>query len=72
MKYSIDKIEDNIVLLEEITTGEKIEILKSKLPCDIHEGSILTKDGNTYIIDLTLEEERRNSIKERFNRLKKK
>lgn len=71
MKYSIDRIENNIAILEEITTGTKLEVPVTNLPQDIHEGSILILKDNCYIIDKSTELKRRQSIQERFNRLKK-
>lgn len=71
MKYAVDRIEDNIVVIEDINTKEKKEIEKSLLPQDIKEGRILTYENNEYKLDLTEEEIRRKKIQERFNRLKK-
>lgn len=72
MKYSIDRIENNIAIIENITTGEKKEIEISKLPDNIKEGNILIEEENNYYLDYEEEEKRRKNIKSRFENLKKK
>ncbi len=70
MKYAVDKIEEDLILCEELTTKEKIVINKNELPNEVHEGSIIIKDNNSYIIDKNQELERKKSIQEKLNRLK--
>lgn len=72
MKYAIDRIEENIVILEDINTKEKIEVEKEVLPLNIKDGTILIYENNEYKLDLNEEELRRKRIQERFNRLRKK
>lgn len=72
MKYAVDRIEDNIVVIENLETREIQEIDKKTLPENIKEGSILVLDNNEYKLDLNEEELRRKRIKERFNRLRRK
>ncbi len=72
MKYAIDKIEENIAILEDINTKEKKEINIANLPKDIKEGSILVFKDNKYILDKKEEEKRRKIILEKFNKLKRK
>ncbi len=72
MKYAIDKIENNIAVLENIKTKEKIEINIKDLPKGIKEGSILSLENNLYKLDKSAEEKRRKLITEKFNNLKKK
>jgi hypothetical protein len=71
MKYAIDRIENNIAILENIDTKKMINIDIDNLPSDIHEGSILVYSNNQFIIDKKLEDDRRKSIQEKFNRLRK-
>ena len=71
MKYAIDRIEENIVTLENLDNNEIININISNLPKNIKEGTILKYENNTYIIDKKEEIERRNRIQEKFNKLKK-
>ena len=70
MKYAIDKIIDNIIILENIETGSKLEITKKELPFPIHEGLIIIYKDGLYIKDETEEEKRRKMIKEKFKRLR--
>ena len=69
--FAIDKIEDNIVILEDIDTKEKEEVDRNNLPTDIKEGSIINFENNTYFLDINEEERRRKEILERFNKLRK-
>ncbi len=70
MKYALDRIENNIAILENITTGEKRKISIFNLPQDIHEGTILKEENNTYTIDTQEEERRRILIEEKFKKLR--
>ena len=72
MKYAIDRIEDELAILENIDTKEKKEINIKELPKNIKEGSILVFENNSYKEDLQEEEIRRKKIQEKFNRLRKK
>ena len=72
MKWAIDKIENNLALLENIETGEKKEVPTFLLPINTKEGSLLLEKENTYIICLSDEEKRRKEIEERFKRLRSK
>ena len=72
MKYAVDRIEDNIVVLEDINTKEKQEVKKELLPSNIKDGTILIFENNEYKLNLNEEELRRKKIQERFNRLRKK
>ncbi len=68
MKYIIDRIEDNIVTLENIYTKKTINISIDNLPKNIKEGSILLK-RKKYI--LLPNEKRKKDIRKKFNHLKK-
>lgn len=70
MKFAVDRIEDDIVVLENIETNELREIDRTLLPSSIHEGAILVFADNTYILDNDEEEKRRKMIEERFMRLR--
>ena len=72
MKYSVDKIEGNIVILESLSTKEQKEVLLEVLPSNIKEGTILTYENEVYKKDEVLEKQRTTSIKNKFNMLKKK
>lgn len=70
MKYVIDRIEDNIVICQNLESKEMVEIEKNLLPQNIKDGTILLFENNEYKLDLKEEELRRKRISERFNRLK--
>lgn len=70
MKYALDRIEEDIAILENIETGELIKISIFNLPQNIHEGTILKKENNTYLIDTKEEEKRRRKIQEKFKKLR--
>lgn len=71
MNYAIDQIVEDIVILENITTGEKQEVNKTLLPSEIKEGSIITIKNNQYILNTTEEESRKNRLKAKLERLKR-
>ena len=68
MKYSIDRIEDNIVVLQNIDSGEIEEVNKELLPDNIKEGTIIIKEEK-YTIDEETTQEKANDIQNRFNNL---
>ena len=70
MKYVIDRIEDNIVICQNLETKEMVELEKKLLPSNVKDGNVLLFDNNEYKLDLNEEELRRQRIRERFNRLK--
>lgn len=72
MKYAVDKIENNIVVLENIQDKTIIEIELDKLPPNIKEGNILLYENNTYTIDIETEQKRRETINSKFAMLRKK
>ena len=68
MKYSIDRIENNIAIIQNIETGEKQEIDISLLPEDIKEGTIIKKE-EVYTIDEETTNNQKADIQNRFNNL---
>ena len=70
MKYAVDEIIDDIVVLENIETKEKININNTKLPEDIHDGSIIIYEDNSYKIDKELELSREELIRRKLERVK--
>lgn len=71
MKYSVDRIENDIVILENIETKELEEVLLKNLPEDIKESSIVKKIDNMYYLDNDEKESRIKSIRERMENLKR-
>ena len=71
MKYVVDKIEGNITIIESLDTKEKKEVLLEVLPSNIKEGTILTYENNIFTKDEVLEQQRRTSIQNKFDKLRK-
>lgn len=70
MKYAVDRIEENIVVLENISSGEIVNEDIKKLPKNIKEGNILTRENDKYTLDLDTEKKRREDFRSRLERLK--
>ena len=70
MKYAVDKIEDDLVVCEELTTGEKITLNKNEIKGDVQEGTIIIKSDSSYEVNNQEEENRRKLLQEKLNRLK--
>ncbi len=70
MNYAVDRIDENIATIENITNKEKKEVSLELLPKNVKEGSIITLEGGTYILNSNEEEARRKIIEEKLNRLK--
>ena len=71
MKYSVDRIIDNIVVLENLDTKELLEIDIEKLPKNIKDGTILKLENNQYLLDEITQKTREETIKEKMERLKR-
>lgn len=72
MKYAVEKIEEDIVVLESLEDRTKKEVQISELPENIKEGNILTYENELYKKDEELERQRRETIKNKFDMLRKK
>jgi hypothetical protein len=71
MKYVIDRIEEDKVVLEDLSTKEQTIININDLEFKVREGNILSKEDNKYTLDLNTEKVRREKLRNRFNKLKK-
>ncbi len=71
MKYAIDKIENNIIVLENLNTKEITNINKNLLSFKVKEGDILVYQNNKYYLDNNEKEKRIKIIKEKFLKVKK-
>ena len=60
--FTVDRIEDDIVVLENRTTQEIVNISISELPNEIKTGDIVKKINGKYFID----EEETKSVKKRI------
>lgn len=72
MKYAIDKIEEDIVILENLETKEKEAVNIKNILGETHEGAIVIKNNDTYITDSEEENLRRKMLREKLERLKNK
>ena len=70
MKYAVDRIEGNIIILENINTKEIKEINKKSISFKVNDGDILVLKNNKYYKDDKLKEERLKIIKEKLDKLK--
>ena len=71
MKYVVDQINEQVCVLESLDNGELLEIGTDSLPDDISEGNILVFDNGSFIREVVEEKERKMSLRERMERLKK-
>ena len=69
-KYSVDRIEENIIVLENIENKEIIEISKSELDFEVVDGNILKLVDGKFELDQKVEVSRKESLRDRLNRLK--
>ena len=69
-KYSVDRIEEDIIVLENIENKEIIEINKSELDFEVIDGNILKLVDGKFELDQKVEVSRKESLRERLNRLK--
>ncbi len=69
--FTVEKIEENIVELEDRKTKNIIEITKEELPDNLNEGMILDFIDNKYVINTLKTKNIKENIRNRFNNLKK-
>lgn len=71
MKYAVDKIIDEIAVIEDMETREMKEVNLELLPEEIQEGNILVYQDNEYSIDRQYEATRRQTLEEKLEELKR-
>ena len=69
-KYSVDRIEEDTIVLENIENNEIIEINKSELDFKVIDWNILKLVDGKFVLDKETEVSRKESLRERLNRLK--
>ncbi len=69
--FSVDRIEEDIVVLENRTTKEIINVDKNILPNNLKEGIILDYINGKYIINEDYTKEIKKDIRNKFDRLKR-
>ena len=72
MKYVVDRIENNIIILENLKDKGILEIPRDKINFLIKDGDVLYYDNNKFRLDLETKKKRIELIKEKFNKVKKK
>lgn len=70
MRFVVDRIENDIAVLENIKDNEIINVSLDKLPNKVMEKDVLLYDGKTYVIDVLEKNERINRIKDKMSKLK--
>lgn len=71
MKYAVDRIENNIAVLENLSDGSILKIKVNLLPTGITERDIVVKSENSFLLDLKEKDNRLRRIREKMDRLKK-
>ena len=69
-KYSVDRIEEDIIVLENIENKEIIEINKTELDFEVVDGNILKLVDGKFELNQEVEVSRKESLRDRLNRLK--
>lgn len=72
MKYAVDKVEHDIVLLENIINGEKKEIKKECFSFPVKEADIILFENGIYKKDNKEKSKRIKMIKAKMEALRKK
>lgn len=68
MKYAVDRIENDVAILENLETKEKKEINVKNMK--IKEGDILVYMDGVYVVDIKERENRLKMLREKLDRLK--
>ena len=71
MKYIVDMVERDVVVLEDLE-GKRIEISRGEISFEIADGDVLKKEKDKFVLDKEETKKRRESISSRFSKLKKK
>lgn len=70
-KYAVDQVIDDIIILEDLDSKERLEINKNIINLEIVDGDIISFDGNNYKKDNTYKQKRIDIIKEKMRRVQK-
>ncbi len=69
MKYAVDRIEDDIIVLENLDNNKIENISKDVLP-NVKEGDIVILENGIYRVDTEEGKKRRETIKTKMDRLR--
>lgn len=72
MKYVVDRIENNICVIQNLETGEIINIEKTLLPSDVKEKDVLIRNNDEYELDSKEKEDRIELIRKKMEKLREK
>ena len=70
MKYAVDRIESDFIILQDLKTGEIKEIKKSKINFKIKDRDVLIYKNGKFYKDEKEKEKRLKSLEEKFARVK--
>lgn len=70
-RYAVDRIEGDIIVLEELESRQLQMLSKSMIDFDVMEGDIITNKDGIYFNDKKAKEERLEQIKIKFNRVRR-
>lgn len=70
MKYVVDRIVNNIVVLQNLDNKIMFEVEESELDFKVKDGDILVFSDGKYIKDDKAKQDRINLIKEKMNKAK--
>ncbi|MEE0699994.1 MAG: DUF3006 domain-containing protein [Bacilli bacterium] len=71
MKYVIDRIENDIAILEGLETRKIINVSLSKLPKNVLESDVLNFENGKYVLDEKTKLERLEIIRRKMDKLRK-
>ena len=68
-KFTVDRFEGDMAVLENRDTGEIFNVNRNDLPQEVKEGTILKLNNNKYEIDLEEQKIVEDRIKDKMNKL---
>ena len=71
-KYIVDRIEEDMIVLEEEETKKTIDIKKEEIGFEVNTGDLIEFDGKKYILNSEETASRKKRIKNKFELLKSK
>lgn len=69
--FSVDRIENDVVILQDIKSGEIRQVSVNEFDFKIKEKDVLMYEDSKYIINNDAKKERIRLLREKMNRLKK-
>lgn len=69
--FSVDRIENDVVILQDIKSGEIRQVSVNEFDFKIKEKDVLMYEDNKYIINNDAKKERIRLLREKMNSLKK-